>query len=162
VTEDLPFTLPAYNIRDVERVVMSIKIDPYIKTKFQRAMKNSGTSTCGFLEPILYGSAVAIEKGIPVTTGIFTLHLTVNRITQRERRRWKRKGDDIEVVKSGSPEHCAFCGDLSHYLVTRWPSPLICQKEYVCSLHKGDLSNMVRTLGVEMLAVIPSQDFGGD
>lgn len=162
MTEELPFTLPAYTIRDVKRVVMTIKIDPYIKTKFQRAMRNSGGSTCGFLEPLLYGFAVAIEKGVPVVTSNLTLNLTVNRITQRERRRYRRGADDIEVIKSGSRKKCVFCGESSSWLVTRWPSPLLCQKEYVCSLHFNDLKRMCPTLGIESLPFQSLQEIGVD
>lgn len=162
MTESLPFTLPAYNIRDVERVVMSIKIDPYIKNKFQRAMKNSGSSTCGMVEPFLYGVAVAIEKGIPVVTSNLTLNLTVNRIVERERRTSRGRKNDVEVIKTGDRSDCVVCHNSAEWIITRWPSPLICQKEHLCTLHFNDFKRIFPTLGVERLAVMSSQDFGGD
>lgn len=157
MTEDVSISLPA-----VERKVTSLRLDPAVWIPFKRACKKMGDSTCGILEPLMYAITVSVAKGLPVQLGKMTLNVNINRITQRERRRWKRRGDDVEVVKTGSPDRCAFCNNSSQWLVTRWPSSLICQKEYVCGLHKGDLSRMVKTLGVELLSVYSPQTFSTD
>lgn len=139
------------NIPKVKRVKTSMWFDPLVYKPFVRAVHSIGDSTCGMLEPVMYGITEAIKRGIPIGLANLTLNLTVNRITQRERRKYRRGKDDVEVIATGSRMKCSFCDRRSEYETTRYPSPLICIKEYVCSICKWRLSHMVKTIAIEAI-----------
>ena len=144
-------SIPPIRIPVVKRKKTSIRVDPAVWEPFVKACHAQGDSSCGVLEPYMFAYTMAVKKGVPVRTSNLTLNMTVNRITERERRSLPRGKEGKQVVEVGSRIRCAFCGNPSVWRTTRWPSPGLCLKEYLCEVHKWRLSYMVRTLGVEAL-----------